>query len=533
MSLSFKFVPLTFQKDQDEIKRQIRNTVILSHFFERNDQTIPLGNLIEGTQYGYNASALQSGKNKFLRISDITDGKVDWETVPFCDCQDEDTYLLFKDDILIARTGGTTGKSFKIESAPEGAIYAGYLIRIRANQNSLPDFLDVFLNSYSYWSQIVSLNEGEFRPSVNANKLKDLLLPVCSPDEQSDIVQLSKGDKVYGYEELALRIDKAIKEYESSIEVISLLESQKEVVSQLKQSILQEAIQGKLTEEWRAHRQSQQPPLEPASELLKRIQAEKARLIKEKKIKKDPSTSLRAGKPLPPITESEKPFELPEGWEWCRLGEVIELISGQDFDKAYFSEKPSSGIPYLTGASNLQDGKVILNRWTNIPSSIALRGDLLLTCKGSGVGKMAFLNEERAHIARQLMAIRGEYVSLDYVKFLLSTNVESFQGQAKSLIPGIDRGMVLNTAFPLPPTEEQKAIVEKVESLMEKCRALEEEISQSEQHAQMLMQAVLKEAFEGAPDSQGHNKSKRDHSNKQVKSYQIPPIGELGMVGED
>ena len=83
---------------------------IEKYFFEKNSKTVKLNSLIENTQYGYNASALQSGKNKFLRISDITDGKVEWDTVPYCDCNDEETYLLYSDDILIARTGGT-GKS--------------------------------------------------------------------------------------------------------------------------------------------------------------------------------------------------------------------------------------------------------------------------------------------------------------------------------------------------------------------------------------------------------------------------------------
>lgn len=494
MSLSFKFVPLTFQKDQDEIKRQIRNTVILSHFFARNDQIVPLGNLIEGTQYGFNASALQSGKNKFLRISDITDGKVDWGTVPFCDCQDEETYLLIKDDILIARTGGTTGKSFKIESAPEGAIYAGYLIRIRANENTLPDFLDVFLNSYSYWSQIVSLNEGEFRPSVNANKLKDLLLPVCSPDEQSDIVQLSKGEKVYGYEELTLRIDKAIKEYESSIEIKSLVESQNKVVSQLKQSILQEAIQGKLTKDWRELRQVQQPPLEPASELLKRIQAEKAKLIKEKKIKNE--------KLLPPITESEKPYELPEGWEWCRLGELGDTQTGTTPPKTDPSNYDSF-IPFIQPGNISSEGLILdcdylSEKGLELGRLIPAKSNLMV-CIGGSAGKTC-TNQIPVSCNQQINTVTG-FSGVDYKYLDSCLKSPLFQNSVWSKIkqgstPILNKGKWSEIPVPLCSESEQKAIVEKVESLMERCQALEEEISQSEQHAQMLMQAVLKEAFE-------------------------------------
>src|SRR5690554_1100784 len=116
MSLHFKYTPLTFLKDLNQIKVQVKNTIILGYFYNRNQKVVKLKNLIEGTQYGYNASAMPSGRNKFLRISDITDGEVNWDTVPFCDCSDEKTYLLQKNDLLIARTGGTTGKSFLIRS---------------------------------------------------------------------------------------------------------------------------------------------------------------------------------------------------------------------------------------------------------------------------------------------------------------------------------------------------------------------------------------------------------------------------------
>lgn len=91
-----------------------------------------------------------------------------------------------------------------------------------------------------------------------------------------------------------------------------------DLLKSVKQAILQQAIQGKLTEDWR----KQNPNIEPASELLKRIKAEKEKLIKEKKLRKE--------RPLPPITQEEIPFELPDDWVWCRLGEIITLISGQD-----------------------------------------------------------------------------------------------------------------------------------------------------------------------------------------------------------
>ena len=277
MSLSFKFIPLTFLSDENEIKKQIRNTIILKYFFERNSETVHLEDLITGTQYGYNASALVQGRNKFLRISDITDGKVNWETVPYCNCTDEETYLLFPNDILIARTGGTTGKSFLISEPPALSIYAGYLIRIRANEETNPDYLNLFLNSYVYWSQIVSLNEDNFRPSVNANKLKKLILPKCSEKQQKDAINISNGKIIRGYNDLYNLIDETLLKYDKLREIQSENIEQLNLQKLLISSIIQEAIQGKLTEEWRL----QNPNIASAEELLAKAKTDK--IVKNKK----------------------------------------------------------------------------------------------------------------------------------------------------------------------------------------------------------------------------------------------------------
>ena len=193
-------------------------------------------------------------KNKFLRISDITDGRVDWSTVPFCDCSDEKTYLLHKNDLLIARTGGTTGKSFLISNPPKKAIFAGYLIRIRANKDNSSDFLNLFLNSYVYWSQVVSLNKGEFRPSVNASKLKKLIVPNINVEVQKDAVDISKGISVQGYSELEIAIERALKDFDKSQVLIEHCHIQNKNTALLKEAIIKEAIQGKLTANWRVQK---------------------------------------------------------------------------------------------------------------------------------------------------------------------------------------------------------------------------------------------------------------------------------------
>ena len=497
MSLNFKYIPLTFLKDVNQIKEQIKNTVILRYLFDQHKDYARLESLITGTQYGYNASALQSGKNKFLRISDITDGKVDWDTVPFCDCSDEETYLLNKNDLLIARTGGTTGKSFIIDNPPDKAIFAGYLIRIRANNENKPDFLNLFLNSYVYWSQVVSLNKGEFRPSVNATKLKDLIVPKINIEAQRDVVKISKGLSVKGYEELENNIAKALNDFEKSQGIIEHFKIQQVSVDLLKQSILQEAIQGKLTGDWR----EQNPNTEPASELLKRIKAEKAQLIKDKKIKKE--------KALPPIKEDEIPFDLPEGWVWCRLGEICSKTGSGSTPKGGKSSYLSSGIKFLRSQNVYDDGLrydgiVFISDTTHekMKGTKVQAEDLLLNITGGSIGRCCIVPKDfdtgniNQHVAiiRSVMSENGYYLHKIICSPYFQNMINEVQTGAGR--EGLPKNKMDNILIPFPPFEEQKAIVEKVETLMQKCQALENEIKASEVNAQILMQAVLKEAFD-------------------------------------
>ena len=160
----------------------------------------------------------------------------------------------------------------------------------------------------------------------------------------------------------------------------------------------------------------------------------------------------------------EVPFEIPESWEWVRFSSIIELQSGQDMAPDKYNAN-GDGIPYITGASNIENGSVIINRWTEYGKAFAYKGDLLLTCKGT-VGTMAILDEPQVHIARQIMAIRttGE-IGILYIQVVLETLVASLKAAAKSMIPGIAREDVLKSLLPLPPYAEQKRIVSKLSEI--------------------------------------------------------------------
>ena len=294
--------------------------------------------------------------------------------------------------------------------------------------------VDYIINTATY---------GVKMPRVGTDTMINLLIPLPPLEEQSRIVT-----KI---EEMLPFVDRYAASYEK------LEQFNAKFPEDMKKSILQYAIQGKLVEQ-RAEEGS-------AEELYKQIQEEKQKLIKEGKIKKE--------KPLADITEDEIPFEIPDSWKWVRFGECINLLSGQDLTSDRYNDK-NEGIVYLTGASNIDDSEnVIINRWTTSPTSVAKKGDLLITCKGT-IGKTAILNIEEAHIARQIMAISEICLDINFVKYFLKISVDMLQRKAKSMIPGIDRDTVRNLALPLPPLEEQKRIVAKIEELLPYCNQLME-----------------------------------------------------------
>ena len=166
--------------------------------------------------------------------------------------------------------------------------------------------------------------------------------------------------------------------------------------------------------------------------------------------------------------DDEIPFEIPRTWEWTRLGQVISLLSGTDFKPEEYNDK-CKGIPYITGASSLSENGVLINRWTETPKIIANYGDVLLVCKGSGYGKTVICDIEKAHIARQIMAIKNvATLYMLYIRLFLQASFEYIKSKGQGVIPGIDRNSVMNMLFPIPPLAEQKRIVEKQRELFDK-----------------------------------------------------------------
>ena len=295
--------------------------------------------------------------------------------------------------------------------------------------------------------------KGVAYPAINDARLYKALIPIPPLGEQFRIVSAIES------------VDASIRDYGAKEEALRALNGS--FPECLKKSILQEAVQGKLV--------PQDPSDEPAEALLERIRAEKQRLIKEGKIKKGKHESVIFRRDnshyekldgVERCIDDELPFEIPENWRWIRFGTAITLLSGTDFAPDEYNSV-GKGIAYITGASNIVDSQILVNRWTETPRQIAHEGDILLVCKGSGYGKTAICNIEQAHIARQIMAVQKcNLLDMQYIKLFLDSSFDLLKTKGQGVIPGIDRTSVLHLLFPLPPLNEQHRIIQRIEELL-------------------------------------------------------------------
>jgi len=260
----------------------------------------------------------------------------------------------------------------------------------------------------------------------------------------------------------------------------------------LKQTILQLAVMGKLV--------PQNPKDEPASVLLEKIAKEKEKLIEEGKIKKQ--------KALPEIEEDEKPFGLPDGWEWTRFGGVSEFING-DRGKNYpnKSEYVDNGIPWInTGhidpngtLSELRMNYITKEKFDSLGSGKIQKNDLVYCLRGATFGKTSFVTPfKEGAIASSLMIIRpSEELSKEY----LYTFLKSPEGEKQlrrfdngSAQPNLSANKVKLYAYPLPPVEEQQCIVTKVNELLTLCDSLKANLNQAQTTQTQLADAIVKQA---------------------------------------
>ena len=163
--------------------------LVFSGLVKAGCSVAPLSEFVSSAQYGYTESASTSDIGpKFVRITDLKAGRLDWETVPYCKCPNPEKYLLQDNDLLFARTGATTGKTHLVKDPP-CAVFASYLIRVRPKVGVMAEFLYAFFHSDNYWLQISDNKEGSAQPNVNGRKLLSISVPIVGLEKQREIAR--------------------------------------------------------------------------------------------------------------------------------------------------------------------------------------------------------------------------------------------------------------------------------------------------------------------------------------------------------
>lgn len=409
----------------------------------------PLGQLAKQIQYGLTASA-KAGANgpRFLRITDIQEGRVDWAAVPSCDAGGDELskYELRPGDIVFARTGATTGKSYLIRGCPRGAVFASYLIRVRPLETISSEFLGLFFQSPAYWEHIAGSVSGNAQPNCNATKLASLEVPFPPLPEQKRIVE---------------KVEALLAQVTTARERLTRV---RETLKRFRQSVLAAACSGRLTEEWRAN-QGQAPAAEASL------------------------SALADADSLSPADEYDDP---PQGWRLAPLGKVTANFDGRRIPVKSKDRAGRHGpYPYY-GASGIidsideflfegdhllvaEDGANLLSRSTPI------------AFKASG----RFWVNNHAHVVQPVAGIRIRFLetcvnSLDLQAYVTGTAQPKLTQAALNALP-----------IPVPPLDEQREIVGRVDAMLDSLSAVEGRLAAALAICEKMPPSILAKVFRG------------------------------------
>jgi len=338
------------------------------------------------------------------------------------------------------------------------------------------EYLKFLLKSPYFYDELNKIQTtGSAQKSIHEREILEIEIPFPDIEEQEDIVQQLSSIK------------------NNSLEIYSELTHQLTLVKKLRQQLLQDAVQGKLVE--------QNKKDEPASELLKKIKAEKEKLIAEKKLKKE--------KELPPIKAEDIPFEIPETWVWCRLGEISKHIT----DGEHVTPQKRTEGRMLLSAKNIRDGFITYENidyiseedfQKSIKRCKPERNDILIVSVGGTIGRSTILNDdEEFAIVRSVALIKPyDFRMSKYFKFVLDSPILQKEISGRSwgtAQPCLYINQIKELTIPIPPLHEQEQIVAKLEELMAFCDGLEQSIKESQGYNEKLLQQVLREALRKEP----------------------------------
>lgn len=409
-----------------------------------------LGDICSKPQYGWTCKASKTGKIKYVRTTDISNGSIKWESVPFCHepPDDIDKYRLFQNDILVSRAG-SVGVSYRIKDVPSDAVFASYLIRFKTLAGIDPLYIECYLKSENYWRAISEFTAGIAIPNVNATKLAALNLPLAPFNEQRRIVAK--------LEKLLERVDDCKKRLDK-IPVF---------LKRFRQSVLSAACSGKLTEDWRKNNRKTDQP-------------------------NDNSNGLQ---------------EWPVSWHWKKVGELFTVETGTTppkKDPSNYSLIPSR-CPFFK-PTDLDKGADIRNarEWLSEKGEQFARIlpplSVCVTSIGATIGKTGLL-QIRGATNQQINAIlpSDKIVPKFTYYFCCSPYFQStiLENSSCTTLPIINKSRFEELTFPMPPLPEQHEIVRRVDVLFSVADKLGARYTKAKAQVDKLTQSILAKAFRG------------------------------------
>ena len=427
------------------------------------------------TGAGFNSSDFIDEGIPLIKIGNIKNNVIDLNDCSFVSAKYKTDAVVKEKDLLIAMRGATSGKLGLVSKESEGYYYVGSIGNLGPINEKLIYFPFLKYLEEQLFEILKTKSKGTATPMVSIGMLKEFKL----------LIPESKDQQKYLYDVLELRKDK-------SNLIRKELTHQLSLIKQMRQAFLREAMQGRF--------EFPQQPLTEALEgnglqtgqhLLTKIKAEKSQLIADKKLKKE--------KELSPISENEIPFEIPEHWAWCRLGEIISHTENLDIHKKLSSE---TIINYVDIASIDNKNYLIKEVKKSTVEELSTRARRVLkkdyiiySTVRPYLKNIAIVENELPNFIGStgfnvFKPINSNIKYLFY--FLLNPDLNKMYEEMMVGFnsPSITNEQFENTLFPLPPLHEQEQIVAKLEELMAFCDGLEQSIKESQGYNEMLLQQV-------------------------------------------
>jgi type I restriction enzyme S subunit len=379
----------------------------------------------------------------------------------------------YPDTLMLVRQGVQDGSIGIAPAEVDGCIATENMPMFSVEGIDL-EYLRFLLKSPYFYDELNKIETtGSAQKSIHERQILEIEIPLPNLDEQKQFVtELTKLKN-------------------GGLEISSELTHQLDLIKQLRQAFLREAMQGKLVKSTNTK--------ETGQKLLEKIKAEKAQLIAQKKLKKEKEFKV--------ISKNEIPFNIPEHWAWCRLGEICTKIGSGSTPKG--SNYSEIGKPFFR-SQNIHDNGLVYEDikfvsdevQKQMNGTIVLSDDILLNITGGSMGRCALVptDFEEGNVSQHVCIIRP--LSLDNIflhKLVLSPYFQKliFSSTTGAGREGLPKYNLEQFIIPLPPLHEQKQILTKLEELMVFFDSLEQSIKESQGYNEKLLQQVLREALQG------------------------------------